>query len=321
MNKDIKIAGATYSGVPAIKIPTVEGGTASYTEISDTTATAADVARGKVFYDASGNKAIGTDSPCNMLFTDGQINLTDDDLPESDAGALTMYFAIQNIVSINSKKIKELAKNLFASSNANNTLLGITLPYTSKIGDSCFLNCKALTTAIMPKLETIPQDAFYSCPKLEKCDFSSVKTLGLHAFTEAGAQADKSIFTFPAVEAITESVFYHFGSSKTRKTILKLPAIKQMLSSSANLYMYCVDLGPNLSKVGDSFIGGSFLSKVVIRAKTPPETASSTIFGPLTKGAKIYVPDDSLETYKTATNWSNYASYYAPLSEYVEDAT
>lgn len=62
MNKDIKIAGATYSGVPAIKIPAPDGGTVRYTEVSDTTATAADVASGKVFYDASGNKATGTGS-------------------------------------------------------------------------------------------------------------------------------------------------------------------------------------------------------------------------------------------------------------------
>lgn len=38
---------------------------------------------------------------------------------------------------------------------------------------------------------------------------------------------------------------------------------------------------------------------------------------------KIYVPDDSVEAYKTATNWSNYADRIHPLSEYVlgeEDA-
>mgnify|MGYP000472681990 CR=1 FL=1 len=37
----------------------------------------------------------------------------------------------------------------------------------------------------------------------------------------------------------------------------------------------------------------------------------------------IYVPDDSVEAYKTATNWSNYADRIRPISEYVpgeEDA-
>ena len=31
---------------------------------------------------------------------------------------------------------------------------------------------------------------------------------------------------------------------------------------------------------------------------------------------KIYVPDDLVAVYKTATNWSSYASYIHPISEY-----
>ena len=328
MNKDIKIAGATYSGVPAIKIPTVEGGTARYTEISDTTATAADVASGKVFYDASGNKVAGTadaGGKYDLFFDTELINITDDNLPEATAGTLVMRGATQNITSLDSKKIKELAPYLFNfgtnGTSSNTTLKAITLPYLSKVGKACFLSCGALAQVIVPKLEDIPEDCFYSCTKLGQCDFSNVKTIGLHAFTETGSQADRGVFNFPCVEIINKSCFYHFGSIKTQKTILKLPAIKQITSSSSNLYMYCVDLGEGLNTVGETFIGGTFLKKVVIRAETPPTATSSTIFGPLASGCKIYVPDDSLETYKAATNWSKYASYFAPLSEYVEDAT
>ena len=32
----------------------------------------------------------------------------------------------------------------------------------------------------------------------------------------------------------------------------------------------------------------------------------------------IYVPDELIEQYKTATNWSVYANQIKPLSEYVE---
>ena len=31
-----------------------------------------------------------------------------------------------------------------------------------------------------------------------------------------------------------------------------------------------------------------------------------------------YVPDESVEAYKTATNWSNWAGYIYPISEYTE---
>lgn len=61
-DKNIVIAGATFNGVPSIEIPTSGGGSASFVEVSDTTATAADVAQGKYFYTAAGVKTEGTSS-------------------------------------------------------------------------------------------------------------------------------------------------------------------------------------------------------------------------------------------------------------------
>ena len=49
MNVNVKIAGASYTGVPAVLIPLQDGGSANFVEVSDTTATAADVAKGKKF--------------------------------------------------------------------------------------------------------------------------------------------------------------------------------------------------------------------------------------------------------------------------------
>ena len=60
--KNIVIAGATFTGVPSIEIPVSGGGSASYVEVSDTTAVAADVAQGKYFYTANGVKTAGTAS-------------------------------------------------------------------------------------------------------------------------------------------------------------------------------------------------------------------------------------------------------------------
>lgn len=60
MKQNVKIAGAAYSGVPSVIIPTTTGGIARYVEISDTSATAADVKAGKTFYQADGIFATGT---------------------------------------------------------------------------------------------------------------------------------------------------------------------------------------------------------------------------------------------------------------------
>lgn len=60
MKVDVKVAGASYSSVPAILLPLEAGGKARFCEVSDTTAKAADVASGKTFYDANGNFITGT---------------------------------------------------------------------------------------------------------------------------------------------------------------------------------------------------------------------------------------------------------------------
>ena len=60
--RNISLLNATYSSVPAVQLPISGGGTATFTEITDTTATASDVATGKYFYTSAGVKTAGTNS-------------------------------------------------------------------------------------------------------------------------------------------------------------------------------------------------------------------------------------------------------------------
>lgn len=62
MSQNITIWGASYSAVPSVKLPKTGGGTASFTDVTDTTASASDVATGKYFYTASGVRTQGTNS-------------------------------------------------------------------------------------------------------------------------------------------------------------------------------------------------------------------------------------------------------------------
>ena len=60
MAQNITLLGASYSDVPAVELPKTGGGTASFTDVTDTTAEAEDVAQGKFFYTAGGIRTAGT---------------------------------------------------------------------------------------------------------------------------------------------------------------------------------------------------------------------------------------------------------------------
>lgn len=62
MSQSISLCGANYTDVPAVDLPITGGGTARFTDVTDTTAAASDVASGKYFYTAAGVRTAGTSS-------------------------------------------------------------------------------------------------------------------------------------------------------------------------------------------------------------------------------------------------------------------
>ena len=62
MAQNITLMGASYSAVPAVTLPKTGGGTARFDDASVTTATASDVASGKVFLASDGTITTGTAS-------------------------------------------------------------------------------------------------------------------------------------------------------------------------------------------------------------------------------------------------------------------
>lgn len=62
MAQNITLLGASYTAVPGVQLPKTGGGTALFTDVTPTTATASDVASGKVFFTANGTQTTGTAS-------------------------------------------------------------------------------------------------------------------------------------------------------------------------------------------------------------------------------------------------------------------
>lgn len=67
-----------------------------------------------------------------------------------------------------------------------------------------------------------------------------------------------------------------------------------------------------------SITGCSDLSRIKVLSINPPTLEGVTMFDSMSSDLVIYVPDESIDAYKTANNWSLLADKIKPLSECVE---
>ena len=101
---------------------------------------------------------------------------------------------------------------------------------------------------------------------------------------------------------------------------VELPNTSNVASATMcnNKLLALVILGANVTSIESRAMDNCpALARVVVKASTPPTLASNALQG-TSALTGIYVPDASVEAYKTATNWSAFADIIKPLSEFVE---
>ena len=175
-----------------------------------------------------------------------------------------------------------------------------------------FHDCKSLTYVSIPSATFIGKDAFVNATSLTSVEMQNVETIGKYAFKNTRLTGD---LILPKLNAV--------GSAAFRETKITSFVAKNLVSIEANdggggAFFNC----PNLTSVeleaitsmgADAFAACPSLKKAIIRATTPPILGSYAFNN--SANAIIYVPDASVEAYKTGANWNSYADRIRPLSE------
>ena len=150
----------------------------------------------------------------------------------------------------------------------------------------------------------------------------SITKLGNDAFMNSSDL--KMEIDLPNLTTIGFGVFHGTGITKI-KNLGKLTAIGNAGSSGSHFFagncpnLAYVELPSTLTSIGtNAFTNCPALTEIVCHATTPPTLASNSFAGTTTNIGTIRVPAESVNAYKTATNWNTFADIIKPLSEYTE---
>ena len=199
---------------------------------------------------------------------------------------------------------------------------------------NAFFKCSNLKTIDLSNIVTIYDGGFEECaslsinvylPVLQNLGVSAFKSSGIISFnaplitsipqTCFSSSQNLEYANLENIEEVQTSAFYNCTKLRTAK----LDAIKNI---GTYAFMGCTELeyvllGEDIESIGgEAFLSADNMQYAIVKATTPPTLGTNGSMG--YGNSPIYVPDASVDAYKSATNWSVIASRICPLSEYVE---
>lgn len=205
---------------------------------------------------------------------------------------------------------------------------------------SGFENCVHLKNVILnPLMTEIAGKAFDNCTALEEIDLSHIKDIYDFAFHKATAL--KSIVNLNNAEIIGKNAF---AMCKNLNIDLSLPSLRGTLDdgafySSGVVRILTLGQVENIGRTTTQYGNGSFRNCISLIQATLPSTVKSICYGAFwdcsalqwvkilaitppsiqvrafenTNNCPIYIPAASVDAYKLAPDWSNYASRIQPI--------
>lgn len=177
----------------------------------------------------------------------------------------------------------------------------------TSVRDSCFSYCKKIQEVYLPNVTSIGTSSFRGCEMLSKINIQNVETLGNYALYGSNITE----LYLPKAITINTSACSYISELK-KVTLGNVKTIdKGAFSRDINCEEIDISLNENVNSIGENaFSNNGKLSKLTIRGTALIELKSTNAFAGTAiayRTGKIYVDPSMVETYKTATNWSNYS--------------
>lgn len=232
------------------------------------------------------------------------------------SGSGTDYLAARlnnTLTSYSSSDVTSIPKQVF---NGCSQLQSVSFPNATSIGEYAFNDCLNLASVSAPNVTTISQYAFSGCAKLTSAPLDSVTSLAYSSYCFSGCTSLKSV-SLPSLTLTAALPQYCFRACSSL-TNVELPSDYTgelgfgCFASCSNLEM--IDCQKTQEIPGYCFNGSSSLTTIVIR-RTSVATLSNisaftgTPFASGGSGGTLYVPNDLISSYQSASNWSTILGY------------
>ena len=197
-------------------------------------------------------------------------------------------------------------------------ITNIDYDLATNIHESLFSYCTNLTEVSMMRVTSIESEAFYGCKNLTTASFGRINSMGNSVF-ESCYKLTSFSYTPGSLSTLPNRTFINCYKLSN----ISLYGISTIESSA---FSSCSSI-PKIEMPSVTSIKGlvfnhctSLVAVVITKTDTVCTLSNLNAFNdtPISKGTGyIYVPDELVDQYKTATNWSVYANQIKPLSEYV----
>ena len=189
------------------------------------------------------------------------------------------------------------------------SLTSITIPDgVTSIGIWEFYGCSSLTSVNIPDgVTSIGDYAFYSCRSLTSINIpDGITTIGMCTFSDCN-----SLTSIAIPDGVTSIGFSAFSCCSSL-TSINIP--DGVTSIDGSVFQSCssltsVTIPDSVTSIGNmAFAYCRSLTSIYCKPTTPPLLFVTNTFSDISSTAKIYVPTASVDAYKSAENWSDYAS-------------